>query len=332
MRYVIGFLSPIVLVTVWPIGWIHVYMSCCLGKLWVVLYVDELTTANKRLACLISGLIFLHDWLFAPTCIVYILAHFENIRYPWCTLLNEVWVYYSFILLLIKVRRRISVRNVSCCVHCHQSSVDWGLPICLHGGSVPCTNSWLDPIHWLLTVQGKLAIVLNTSSTVDLFSCDSTFLNGLWTSCMPSHRSFDSLGVILIKRSICLLQIGEWQRWDSFRVHCRGERWQKTDVLVPVMVWLPLALLLPMSLRGCIRECLNRRVYRGGHVVCVDGWLVVGVEDRRQEGVLILSHVDDLWRRSLLDFRYFVGPPDLPVDDIVDEVLQLLSHLLVIEE
>ena len=66
--------------------------------------------------------------------------------------------------------------------------------------------------------------------------------------------------------------------------------------------------------------------------MCVDGRLVVGVEDRRQVGVLILSHVDDLRCRRLLYFRYFVTPPDLLVDDVVDQVLQLLGHLLVIEE
>ena len=66
--------------------------------------------------------------------------------------------------------------------------------------------------------------------------------------------------------------------------------------------------------------------------MCVDGRLVVRVEDRRQVGVLILSHVDDLRSRGLLYFRYFVTPPDLLVDDVVDQVLQLLGHLLVIEE
>ena len=65
-------------------------------------------------------------------------------------------------------------------------------------------------------------------------------------------------------------------------------------MLVPMMVRLLLAFLLPVSLRGVVRECLDRGVNRSSHVVCVDGRLVVGVEDRRQVGVLILSHVDDL--------------------------------------
>ena len=59
---------------------------------------------------------------------------------------------------------------------------------------------------------------------------------------------------------------------------------------------------------------------------------MVRVDDRRQVGVLILSHVDDLRCRSLLNFRYFVAPPDLLVDDVVDQVLQLLGHPLIIEE
>ena len=155
MRNVIGFLYLIFLVTVWSVAWVQVDISRCKCKLWVVLYVDELIAAYERLTRFIGSLVFLHGyWLLTCTCIVNILAYFENIRYPWGTLLDEGWVWYDFICLYIFYAICIlSVCIISCCVHCHQPSIDRSLPVCIHGRPRPRTTCF-DSFHRLLTEQG----------------------------------------------------------------------------------------------------------------------------------------------------------------------------------